>query len=234
MRIEKELWHRQVNWQEQRMREKHLPYFEVLHSFNAQECPLCFQIRNRIDRWFGNLLHENVNDPGFRKKFRKNHGFCNYHSYKFLSYNDGLAISLTHRDLVIDMVGELKARSTKYSARKKTNKCIVCELAKKAEVRYTSIIIEYLDDEEFKSKFLSSEGLCIPHYEILLMKMKLLPKWLTDFHIKRYREILAKLDRYLDSCNFSLSNKRSLFTDDEKLIWKKVVGMLFGFEGRLK
>jgi len=215
------------------MREKHLPYFELVGSFNAKECPICFLIRDRIERYFDNLLYENINDSSFRKQFRENHGFCNYHSYKFLRYNDGLAISLTHRDLLIDMKEELKAGKIRYSSSKK-KKCIICELAKKAEERYILLIKEYLDDEEFKSQFLLSEGLCVSHYEILLAKMKFPPQWLTDFHIKKYEEILAKIDRYIDSCNFSLGDKRPLLIDGEKLIWKKVIKILFGYEGKLK
>jgi len=218
------------------MKEKHLSYFAVLDSFNSKECPVCFLVKKRIEKYFDDLLYENVNDISFRKEFLKNCGFCNYHSYKFLSYNDGLAVSLTHRDLVVDWIKRLKAGSIKYSLRKKLidANCIVCRLAKEAEERYISIIIKYLDDEEFKSKFLLSEGLCIPHYEILLTKMKAPPRWFSDFHVKRYEEILSKLDRYLDSCNFSLGEKRPALANDEELIWKKVVKMLFGFEGKLK
>jgi len=218
------------------MKEKHLSYFAILDSFNSGECPVCSLVKEQIERYFENLLHENINDVSFRKEFRKNYGFCNYHSYKFLSYNDGLAISLTHRDLIIDKIEKLKAGNIKHSLKKKiiSTNCIVCKLAKEAEERYISVIIEYLNDEEFKSKLLLSEGLCIPHYEILLTEMKSPPKWFTDFHIKRYKEILSKLDRYLDSCNFSLGEKCPALTNNEKLIWKKVVKMLFGFNGRLK
>ena len=215
------------------MKEKHLPYFKVLDSFNTKECPVCFLVKDRIDRYFDNLIYENINDVGFRKQFRENQGFCNYHSFKFLSYNDGLAISITHRDLLIDIIEKFNEKDVKSSLRKRASKCIICGLIKEVETRYISVIIEYLNDDEFKSKLLSSEGLCIPHYKILLTEMKALPKWLTDFHIKRYNEILTKLDKYLDSCNFSLGDKRPLLTDDEKLIWRKLVKILFGFEGNL-
>jgi len=216
------------------MKEKHLPYFAVLDACETKECPICFLVKDGIERYFNNLLYENINDSGFRKKFRKNFGFCNYHSYKFLSYNDTLAISLTHRDLLIDIIHKLKTGDIRYPPRKNTNKCIVCELIKEVEERYISVIIEYLDDEEFKRKFLASEGLCIPHYESLLAKMKSPPKWLVDFNIKRYKEILSRVDRYIDSCNFSLGDKRPILADNEKLIAKQVIRTLFGFEGNPK
>ncbi len=214
------------------MKEKHLPYFKVLDSFNAKECPICFLMRSGIEKYFDSLLYENINNASFRKKFRDNHGFCNYHSYQFLGYNDGLAISLTHRELLIDMIERLEAKSIKYPSRKKSDMCIVCELSKETEVRHISVMIEYLDDKEFKSKLLASEGLCIPHYEMLSAQIKVLPKWFADFHIKRYKEVLGKLDKYLDNCNFSLGDKRPLLAYDEQLIWKKTVKILFGFEGK--
>jgi len=216
------------------MPEKHLSYFAVLDAFNSKECPVCFLVKQQIEKYFDNLLYEDVNDIIFRREFRKNHGFCNYHSYKFLSYNDGLAISLTHRDLIVDVIEGLKSKSIKYLSKRGSDKCIVCDLAKEAEERYASVIIEYMDDEDFQSKLLSSEGLCVPHYKTLLTKMKSPPKWLTDFHLKRYKDILSRLDKYLDSCNFSLGEKCPVLTNNEKLIWQKTVKMLFGFEGRLK
>lgn len=111
-------------------------------------------------------------------------------------------------------------------------KRIVCELVKDAEARYVSVIVKYLDDEEFKNKFLVSEGLCVPHYESLLAKLKSPPKWLIDFHIKRYNELLYRLDRYIDSCNFLLGDKRPIPTDNEKLIARQIIRTLFGFEGK--
>jgi len=215
------------------MEEKHLLYFKVLDSFKTKQCPVCFLVKDRIDRYFDNLIYENINDVGFRKQFRENQGFCNYHSFKFLSCNDGLAISITHRDLLIDIIEKLNKKDVKSFLRKRANKCIICELIKEAETMYISVIIKYLNDDKFKTKLLSSEGLCIPHYKKLLTKTKTLPQWFTDFHIKRYNEILTKLDKYLDSCNFSLGDKPPLLTDDEKLIWKKLVKTLFGFEGNL-
>ncbi len=216
------------------MKEKHLPYFEVLDSFKSKECPICFLIKDRVEKYFDNLLYENINDIGFREKFRENHGFCNYHSYKFLSYNDGLAISLTHKELLINVIEKIKVKcGTSHLTHNKKDKCIICELAKEEQERYISVITEYLTDQEFKNKFLSSEGLCIPHLELLLAKIKTPLQWFIDFQIKKLEEVLTKLDKYIDSCNFSSRNKHSL-TYEEQLIWKKVVKILFGFEGMFR
>ena len=208
------------------MKEKHLTYFKILDALSAKECPICFLINENVKKYFDGLLYENINDVGFRDKFRKNYGFCNRHSYQFLNYNDGLAIALTHRDLLIDVIGELKRRKAKYPA--ENSKCIVCELMKETEKRYVSVTIESLLEEEFKSKFLLSEGLCVPHLKKILKNVVSPHRWLIDFHLKKYNEYLSMLDKYIDSCNYSLPEKPLLINDDERLIWKKVVKMLFG------
>jgi hypothetical protein len=216
------------------MKEKHLPYFELLDSFGARECPICFLTKAAVERYFDNLLYENVNDAGFRKSFRENQGFCNSHAHKFASYNDGLAISITHKDLLSDALGELASRARKLPSRKKQGRCIVCELIKDTEERHISVIIDYLEDQEFKNRFASSEPLCVPHLKLFLKKMKAPPKWFLDFHLKKYEHLLASLARYIDSCNVSLGDQQPRLSHDDKLIWRKVVNTLFGFEGKAK
>ena len=218
------------------MKEKHLSYYKLIDAFQTDECPVCFITKQRIENYFDNLLYENINDVEFRKQFNENYGFCNYHSYKFLSYNDGLAISLTHKTLLIEKIKEFQLKTDKKILRylkPKNKKCMVCKLSIEIEDRYLSIIQEYIDDPEFKESFLCSKGLCIPHYELLLARIKKIPEWISDFHIKNYSELLKKLEKYLDNCNFSPKKEHLILLDDEKVIWKKIINVLFGYEGRM-
>lgn len=215
------------------MKEKHLPYFNVIDSFSSKTCPLCFLIKKRIERYFDTLLYEGINDVKFRKQFRENQGFCNYHSFKFVGYKDGLAVAITHRDILADFIDNFSKDNEliSFNKNKKGKKCIVCELIKDTESQYLSIIIEYLDEDEFKTNFLSSDGFCIPHYKLILENRKLIPDWFIKFQTNKYKEVLLKVEKYLISCSFSLGENRPKLSEEEKLIWKKVVETLFGFDG---
>ena len=175
------------------MKEKHLTYFKILDAFSTKECPLCFLINETVKKYFDDLLYEKVNDPGFRKRFCKDYGFCRFHSYKFLSYHDGLAVALTHRDLLIELIGALKKRKVKSQPVEK-KECLICTLAKEAQERYISTFINFLAEEEFRNRFLLSEGFCVPHLKRVLNAAPFPLEWMINFHLKIYSCLLYTSD----------------------------------------
>jgi hypothetical protein len=212
---------------------KHLAYFTMIDACRSKECPICWLVKKQIENYFDTLLYENVNDIGFRNRFRADYGFCNYHTYKFASYNDGLAVALTHRDLLKMTLDGLNTRGNRYLMQQETKGCLVCQMSAEEEIRDITVICDFLHDPEFKNAFLGSEGLCLPHYRGLVKQSNVLPHWLTEFQLRQYAELLQQLERYLESCNFSLGDQRPVLTREESLVWQKVVNMLFGYEGRL-
>jgi hypothetical protein len=213
------------------MKEKHSAYFNFIDACREKECPVCFLTKNKIEKYFDSLLYEYINDPGFREEFAANNGFCNYHSYKFLGYHDELAISITHLEILKNKIKELKAAKVHP---KKSGYCIICNLIKEIESRYITVIVENIDNPEFKNEFLSSAGLCIPHYERLLMEIRrpIPAKWLVDFQIKKYDELYEQLSKLNDSLNESPNKSKIKLSNDEMNSCKKAVKELFGFEGK--
>ena len=133
------------------MNEKHLAYYKVLDSLKAEECPVCFLVKDSIEKYFADILYEKITNVDFNKKLREARGFCNFHSYKFLNYNDGLAVALTHKLLMQDAIKELNKQQINKNT--KIYNCIVCDYTKDSEKRYLSIIKDYLIDDEFKENF---------------------------------------------------------------------------------
>jgi len=212
---------------------KHLPFFSLIDALKQKDCPLCYLIVNSIESYFDTLLYEDINDIGFKKKFREQSGFCNFHSYKLLKYNDGLAVSLTYRDVIKKKITQYnnKAKKNNKSNKKSTKQCLVCNVANDSEERYFSIMIEYLEDKEFKNAFIKSEGLCIPHFDIIIKKLKMVPAWFMKFHKSKYETILKQLNKFIESCNFSLGDRRPVITKEEKDVWEKAVKIFSGYEG---
>jgi hypothetical protein len=211
---------------------KHLPYFKLTEACRKEGCPVCRLVEEWVGGYFGGLLYERVNDPAFRKRFRENGGFCNHHSYRFMSYRDGLAVALTHRDLLGDWI-EAVAKNRKPPGSGEAG-CIVCEDSRRAERRYLETLAGYIDDPEFGEIFRSSEGLCLPHYAMLRERARPVPGWLAEFQQERYRSLLALLDRFLDSCNFSRGEAKPALDPEEELVWKKAVRIIQGYEGQIR
>ena len=104
-------------------------------------------------------------------------------------------------------------------------------MAKDSEKRYLSEIHSYLDDAEFKEKFLKSKGLCIPHFNQFLKKYKTAPEWFINFNISNYKSILQQTYNFIDSLNFN-ENKESIpLNSEEKIVWKRIVQIISGYEG---
>lgn len=213
------------------MKEKHLPYFAVESALEYNDCPVCFLVIKSIESYFDSLLYENINDISFRTRFRKHNGFCNFHSYKFLNYNDSLAVALTYKDLLIQNINRYNKINNRFSKKTKQKKCMICDMAKDSEKRYLSEIYAYLEDEEFKNKFLKSKGLCMPHYDLFIKDFKSVPKWFNDFNKSNYKIFLQQTETFIESLNFDESKKPIVLTNEEKTIWKKIVKTVSGYEG---
>lgn len=207
--------------------EKHILYYEFVEALESGKCPICTLVKKRREQYFEHLIDEQVNDIGLRRALRNNHGFCNYHAYKFLSYRKPLASAIIYEDLFLTEIPYLKKNHLIPSP----NRCIVCDVEKEAEESAIQIIDKYKSDADFKNAFLKSKGLCVPHYKKVISKISSLPKWFKDFHIERYEQIAKSLHRFIDSENFSLGNRRPRLTAEEERIWKEAIEVFTGYEG---
>lgn len=85
---------------------------------------------------------------------------------------------MLHKDLLEDIIKNLEVKRKKIYP--ETKNCIICNFIKEIEERYVNVVLEYINDIDFKEKFLVSEGLCVQHFKFLSI-----------------------LERYIDSCNFT-------------------------------
>lgn len=153
-------------------------------------CAIC-AIENRIeDEEIEYTLGPAMMEPDFRIK--SNHdGFCKNHYERLLKNGKALPLALvlqTHiqqqnKDIFSDKVskiskgGFLKKQCDEIvSAKKMTahidnmnNKCVVCEKVRDTMNRYfNNLIYIWKTQEDFRIKFASQEGFCIPHFSKLL------------------------------------------------------------------
>ena len=211
--------------------EKHLPYFSFIESIKKDTCPICNLVNKNIDKYIEDLLYEKINDIGIRKKFKENSGFCNYHAHLFLKYNDGIAISLLNKDILIDKINSINKKPPLIKKLKKKTNCQICELKKEYENHYLSIFSEFWNDEVLKNSFISNSFLCIPHLNMLKSKFKSIPDWLLDTIQNKYTIIVNNVNSYLDSCNFDDTKKKTPFTTEQINSWKILTNIIYGIDG---
>lgn len=209
------------------MPEKHIPYFALVDALETSGCPICTQVETGLKKYLDTLLYEGINDVGFRRRLRKNRGFCSYHAHLFRACNDGLAVALTHRNLLADAI-EAAASRRQNRPRHAAEQCLLCELIAESETRHLAVLIDFIEDENLQNAFLGSDGLCLPHFKRLLEKCKNVPAWLREFQIRRYRELLVAIDTFIDACNASTPRTEASLSPKEKNAWKNVIDMLYG------
>jgi hypothetical protein len=212
--------------------EKHNAFYRFLDACAETECPICHLARLRVERYFDGLLYEKINDPEIRRRFRTAGGFCNPHSVQFAGYHDGLAGSILYRDLLsawIKKLSKLPVQST-FGV---LPDCPVCSEKTKTEDIYLALLVEFLGDCQLKQALISSDGLCLPHLARLAERLRksrmAVPEWLLEFQQGMAERIVADLNTYIDSCNFSLGKDRPRLSREQELSWQRAVYKAAGF-----
>lgn len=214
--------------------EKHNLYFRMVESFSASGCPLCFFVEDAVEKYFDNILYEGVNDFGFIEKFRKNKGFCNFHTYKLLSYKNAISTASLYFYLFKDILEDLKnVKREKFSLSK--HSCQVCDFVNDTEKMYISTFVVFIDEKELKENFVKSYGFCLPHFiNFIDYSGKKIPEWFFEFEYEKFEKIFSSLKIYLDSKNVSLKEKKLKLTYEEELIYQKALKFFSGYSGKIK
>lgn len=209
-------------------RHKHLTYFKLEKALAEGGCPVCRLTDAAVASFYEAFLYEKVNDVGLRAQFNADNGICNRHLYALLDRHDGLAIAVMYRPLlerIVDAVGS-RAETPMNAGR-----CLFCGMEHEAEERYVTELANFLGDEELRTSFEGSDGLCAPHYELLRRGASQLPEWFADFHNAKYSMLLDGVKRYIDAMNWSLGDARPSLTPEEERVWMRVVALAGGYRG---
>ncbi len=209
-------------------REKHLHYFALLDALGSGRCPCCSYTLTATERFYQSLLYENTNDRGIRRDFSMSHGFCSHHAYGLVRRGDGLSAAILYTEVLDHAVRRLDAgERNSYNVH---DGCLLCDREKTWGRRFLDILHGFVDEPDVRRGLSSGGGLCIPHYRWMKRRYRPLPDWFVRLHRDRYRAHQVDLERYIASCNYSLSNRPQLDSQQQR-IWRRVVDVLYGYEG---
>lgn len=208
--------------------DKHINYFELEKACQKPGCPLCRIIRDRSWRYLDNMLFEHVSDRGFRALHRGAGGFCPEHSAKLVNFRDGLAVAILGRDILEDRIRHFKSRKP-WRPR---GTCPVCLERKRIEQEYLSFLLEVgeerPDDRALVQWFTASEGLCAPHYGMLLELKKRPPRWLVQFQEEKFSRLLERVNRFIELSAYGRQQEFAALPEADKLVWKELARTLRG------
>ena len=177
----------------------------INEAFDTEcSCAIC-AIENRIEsEEIEYALGPAMMEPDFRI-ISNQKGFCKAHYKSLLQNGKSLPMALvlqTHiekqtKDIFLEKVkkesknGFLKKKSEEFASAKKitehienlNNSCIICERTQDTMNRYfNNLIYMWKSQPEFREKFASKKGFCIPHFS------KLLKYAMDDLNEKDFKE----------------------------------------------
>jgi hypothetical protein len=208
--------------------ERHINFFELEKAAGKPGCPLCRIVAGRAERYMDNLLFEHVSDRAFRAAYRVAGGFCAYHSRHLESFRDGLAVAILGRDILED---RLEAFAT-GKFRKPKAPCPVCLEQDRIETEYLGFLAgsggDGRDEDDLRAVFTASDGLCAPHYERLRRSVRTVPPWIVRFQEGRFRELLARTERFIELSAYGRQEEFSRLEEKDKVVWKELAVILRG------
>jgi hypothetical protein len=143
-------------------------------------CPVCRCVAAESRSHLAALLSEQVTDPQSRARVRGSWGFCNWHAWMLLEIESSrFGAAILYEDLmrIALRLGEGKGPPARWIAalRRRARRspmveryrtravCAACATAAEAERRYLHAVVRFVDDEELRAAYESSDGVCLPH-----------------------------------------------------------------------
>jgi hypothetical protein len=155
--------------------EKHSAYFNLLDQLKDPSCPVCAQTRLSMKNFLDSYLYEGVNDDSHWNALSAAGGWCASHARQLEGFSDGLAISLFYRHEIRKRVASLGSRPQKtgfFSKNKKIPPCPGCVYQGEVETGQIHLLALSLGEEDFWTAFEAHLGLCLPHTQATLQRLK--------------------------------------------------------------
>jgi len=210
--------------------EKHINFFELQKACEKPGCPLCRIVSDRANKYIDNTLFENITNRGFRALYRAAGGFCSFHSRNLISFRDGLAVAILGRDILEDRINSF----TKKIPWRPKGRCPVCIERENIEEEYLSFLSNSsgnsIEEQELREFFISSDGLCAPHYAGLIFtpkgKLRNVPVWIKNFQENKFKELQKRLDVFIDLSAYGRQKEFAALSEKDQIVWKEAAACL--------
>jgi len=84
------------------------------------------------------------------------------------------------------------------------------------------------DEAELRALFTASEGLCAPHYGQLLTTVRRLPRWLREFHERKFDALLERTNTFIEVSAYGRQKEFAALSPADQLVWKELARSLRG------
>ncbi len=190
---------------------EHIYTIPINDSFDKDcECPICAFMKEEESKLIDYTLGASMMEPDERERSNAT-GYCKHHFSLLLGQTNKLSLALILETHLAEIRKCIDSTASTVVASKKpifgksdtvlsaveaynrfNNGCVICEKLKDIEDMFIDNIIElYKKEADFRSKFLSCKGFCIPHFTQLV---ELARKSLSGTALSEFYSALYKLE----------------------------------------
>ena len=144
-------------------------------------------------------------------------------------------MAILGRDILEDRIAAFKKRA-KWKPR---DRCPVCLERERIEREYLTFLAqadadgrggatEAADELELRAAFESSEGLCAPHYGLLLEVAKRVPSWLSAYQERKFDALMKRASDFIEFSAYGRQDDFAKLSEADQVVWKELAASLRG------
>ena len=231
--------------------ERNRTYEKLLDAFQKPGCPICHFVLEDSSGYLDSLMYERVMDVPTRLELIDSFGFCSWHAWQIPSLpaisSPATGYAILASDLLrkFDLVTQswvekprrgrlwknpLKNLSRKLSFLVKSKPCPACVHVAQFESYYFTALLEFIQDEEFRSAYSESEGICLPHFFCIERSFANHRNFsaLVELQLGKIRNLRSVVEQYLRKQDHRLQDQ---LTAHETKSWRAAMELLAGKPG---
>ncbi len=226
----------------------HIDYHAVLETLreHREVCPLCAFTRAAETQYFNSMLYSWVGTEGFQDRFLANDGFCTTHAHRLGSRNDGVAIAMLYapllahrrrwlhrvsRSRIMQLLRRATLRRDRAPAargeRADPRACPLCDQIARWEIQFLRNLARHGNDTDLRTVYSEGSGLCLPHYRLLVHRVRRVPAWLEEHQEARMDALAEALDAYTRGASGGTGGRDST-------VWRELLEFMEGTPGAVR
>ncbi len=216
-------------------------YFDLLEALHEPGCAVCRLLKRDIERHLGAILYEFVLDHSVSGRFREARGLCSEHGYLLTERGNALGIATLYHAVIYDLLADTERmparvprlfgndRGAAAAALAPKVPCSVCVYRDETAARLLALIPVHIHEEEFRTTYSASSGLCLPHVTELV---KAAPPAVAQQFIALQRPIWerlkAELETFMRRSDFQYAHETIGAEGDS---WRRATTLISGERG---
>jgi len=224
-------------------------YYRLLEALHEAGCPICLLLLEDGRRYLDSVMYERITDVSTRAEFRQAFGLCNLHTWQLSDVPTASAPDLGFAIIATDLLKRFegsvreqralsssKLRTLCEALKRKLGKipreatCPACRQTGATESYHLQQFLDCMADEEFRIRYVASQGICLPHFSLLATQLRKHTCFtiLRELQVSKARSLRSRLEQFVERQDH---RSREPLTTEHTNAWKRAFEFLAGKPG---